>query len=108
MHGCEAPNCGLNNRGNLMSLAFLFQKLRDTSSAVWVMALILLSGCATYQTPGAGINVGNLSRADEDIAEVMKREPAAPFPARIALARVQASGYYSRGNQCYGQGQFCV
>jgi hypothetical protein len=70
--------------------------------------LSLIAGCATYQTPGAGVNVGNLSKADEDIAALMKREAAAPFPARMALARVQSTGYYSRGNSCYGKGQFCI
>ncbi len=78
-------------------------------SIVAVVVAFLVSGCATYQTPGAGINVGNLSKADEDIAEVMKREPASPFPARIAMARVQSTGYYSRNNnQCYGKGAFCI
>jgi len=70
--------------------------------------LALAAGCATYQTPGAGVALENLARADTDIAEMMKVEPAAPFPARIAVARLQASGYYSRSNSCYGSGQFCV
>jgi hypothetical protein len=76
----------------------------------WLLAIIaiLVTGCASYRTPGAGINVGSLSRADEDIAEVMKREPAAPFPSRLAVARVQSTGYYNRNNQCYGDGAFCV
>lgn len=69
---------------------------------------LLFSACATYQTPGAGVNVGNLSKADTDIAELMKREPASPFPARIAAARVQTTGYSSRNNQCYGKGSYCV
>ena len=76
---------------------------------VAVVLAFLVSGCATYQTPGAGVNVGNLSKADGDIAEVMKREPASPFPARIAMARVQSTGYYSHNNnQCYGKGAFCI
>jgi len=66
------------------------------------------SGCATYQTPGAGVNIGNLAMADGDIAERMQRKPAALFPATMTLARVQATGYYSRGNYCYGRGQYCV
>ena len=70
--------------------------------------LFLISGCATYTTPGAGVNIGNLAAADEDIAEIMSREPTAPFPARIALARVQANGYYSASNSCYGRGQYCI
>jgi len=69
---------------------------------------VFLSACATYQTPGSGVNVGNLSKADTDITEIMKREPASPFPARIAVARAQTSGYYSRNNQCYGKGSYCV
>ncbi|QJR09243.1 hypothetical protein DSM104443_00280 [Usitatibacter rugosus] len=84
------------------------RKVRRTSGWLCFTLLLIVSGCATYQTPGAGVNVGNLSKADEDIAELMKREPAAPFPARMAMVRVQASGYYSRNNQCYGKGQFCV
>ncbi len=73
-----------------------------------VLLLFLLAGCATYRTPGAGIHLGDLSRADEDIAEIIQREPTAAFPARIALARIQSTGYYSYNNQCYGQGAFCV
>lgn len=69
---------------------------------------LLLSGCATYQTPGAGADLGALSKADGDIAERMQREPAATFPARLAIARVQASGYSSRSNQCYGKGEYCI
>lgn len=70
--------------------------------------LLVVSGCATYTTPGAGVNLQNLSKSDQDIAELMKVEPASPFPARVAVARVQASGYSSRSNQCYGSGQYCV
>jgi hypothetical protein len=80
------------------------------SICLWTLAVAvsLISGCATYQTPGAGVNVGNLSQADADIAEIMKREPAAPFPSRLAVARVQSTGYSSRSNQCYGKGAYCV
>lgn len=70
--------------------------------------VVFLGSCATYTTPGAGVNVGNLEAADEDIGELLTLEPASPFPARLALVRVQASGYYSFGNRCYGRGKFCV
>lgn len=73
-----------------------------------LLAAALLAGCATYTTPGAGMNIENLAKADTDIAELMKAEPAAIFPARIAVARVQASGYYSYNNTCYGTGTYCV
>ena len=70
--------------------------------------LICVAGCATYQTPGAGVTLENLAAADTDIADLLKVEPAAPFPARLTVARVQASGYYSRSNSCYGDGRYCV
>lgn len=73
-----------------------------------VLAAALSSGCATYTTPGAGMSLQDLASADTDIAELLKVEPAAVFPARIALARVQSSGYYSRSNTCYGSGRYCV
>lgn len=66
------------------------------------------SGCATYTTPGAGVTLEDLGRTDADIAELLKVEPAAPFPARLTVARVQASGYASRSNSCYGSGRYCV
>src|SRR5262245_17847620 len=66
------------------------------------------AGCATYTTPGAGVTLENLGAADADIADLMKAEPAASFPARVSVARVQASGYSSRSNTCYGAGQYCV
>lgn len=80
----------------------------DRFMLVVVIMLVGSSGCATsYRTPGAGINISSLS-TQSDIAELMKREPAAVFPARIAVSRAQASGYYSAGNTCYGKGSFCL
>jgi hypothetical protein len=70
--------------------------------------LLCAAGCATYTTPGAGVTLENLAAADADIADLLKVEPASPFPARLAVARVQASGYYSRSNSCYGSGRYCV
>jgi hypothetical protein len=72
------------------------------------VGLLALSGCTTYTTPGAGLGLDNLAKADVDIAELMQAEPAASFPARIAIARIQASGYGARGANCYGYGEFCV
>jgi len=70
--------------------------------------VVVLAGCATYTTPGGGVNLDGLSTADPDIAELMKAEPSARFPARIVVARVQASGYSSQSNYCYGSGRYCV
>ncbi len=75
---------------------------------ILLLPVLWIAGCATYQTPGAGVSIGDLSRSSPDIAEVMLREPAANFPARIATIRVQAAGYDSGKTSCYGQGAFCV
>jgi hypothetical protein len=80
----------------------------STRSLAMAMAALLISGCATYTTPGGGMDLQDLAGADTDIAELMQAEPAAVFPARIAVARVQASGYHSRSNTCYGSGRYCV
>ncbi|MDD5271600.1 MAG: hypothetical protein PHU14_02660 [Methylovulum sp.] len=75
---------------------------------LWLTVTLVVSGCSTYQTPGAGISVGNLSKADTDIAELMKREPAASFPARLAVVRIQAADYGSDDRQCHGTGRYCA
>lgn len=77
-------------------------------SILLIFLFMILSGCASYTTPGRGVNIQNLSAADSSIADLLKVQPASPFPARMAIVRVQASGYYSHSNQCYGEGQFCV
>ncbi len=71
------------------------------------LALALLSvGCASYTTPGAGVSLAGINEVD--IAEAFSREPAAQFPANVAVARVQASGYSSRSNSSYGRGGYSV
>jgi hypothetical protein len=50
----------------------------------------------------------DVEKADTDIGEIMKREPAAAFPARIAVARVEAPGYRTNGAQCFGKGRMCL
>jgi hypothetical protein len=67
-----------------------------------------LFGCATYVTPGGGAKLTELSQADWDIEKAMSRRPAAQFPARIAMIRVQAPGYKSYGNSGYGTGRYSV
>jgi len=75
---------------------------------VVALTATLIAGCAKYTTPGGGVAIPNLSQTDADISTVLKVEPAAPFPARLAVARVQASGYASPSNRCYGAGRYCV
>jgi len=54
---------------------------------------LFLGGCASYVTPGGAMKLDSFDRVD--IAEAASRKPAANFPARIAVVRVQAPSYYS-------------
>jgi hypothetical protein len=75
---------------------------------VAVCSLLLLAcGCAHYHTPGGGVSIPAIT--DSRIAEALKREPAAQFPAHIIVARVQATGYESAsGTAGYGSGTYSV
>lgn len=68
--------------------------------------IVLLSGCATYVTPGGSVRLGDIDR--EDIAKVASRKPSPNFPARLAIARVQAPDYKSNTMEGYGSGRFSV
>lgn len=74
--------------------------------AAFTAAVLSAAGCATYVTPGSGIAPSTL--ADWDIQELLERQPAAPFPARVAVVRVQGPGYTSYSSQSYGQGRYSV
>jgi len=72
-------------------------------------AALSAAGCAaTYTTPGAGLNLKKFANTEPGIEARMNVEPAVVFPARLAVARVQAAGYASRGTTCYGSGRYCV
>ena len=65
-----------------------------------------LAGCATYTTPGGGVSLAGID--DAGIEAAFSREPAAEFPANVAIARVQAPEYVSPTNRGYGSGAFTV
>jgi hypothetical protein len=72
-----------------------------------LLALVIVcSGCASYVTPGGPVRLEDINRAD--IAEVVSRKPSPNFPARLAIARVQAAQYKSYSSQSYGAGRFSV
>jgi hypothetical protein len=74
-----------------------------------MFALASLAGCASYMTPGAGVSLPEITAVtDSDIARSLATKPAAQFPARIIVARVQATGYQSASNRGYGGGKFSV
>lgn len=78
----------------------------DHRTLIPVLLAAALSGCASYTTPGAGVSIPDIT--EPDIAAALSREPAAPFPARIVVVRVQASGYESYSNRGYGSGAYSV
>ncbi len=75
-----------------------------------------LTGCATYTTPGTAADFRALgitaeqqdALTDDAIREAMSRKPAASFPAVIATARVQGSGYRSYSDVGYGRGSYTL
>ena len=79
-------------------------KLILTLVFVWLM--FGLNGCASYTTPGGGVQISALAEAD--INELMSKEPAASFPANISIARVQAADYRSHTTDSFGTGRYSV
>jgi hypothetical protein len=80
-------------------------------------ALILLAtffaGCSTYIAPSGRADLASLSSASHvSIRESFAAKPAAQFPAHIAAARIQASGYRSysteRQGGVFGEGRYSV
>jgi hypothetical protein len=65
-----------------------------------------LAGCAHYVTPGGAVSLPEITEGD--IGQALAREPAAPFPARLIVARLQAPGYVSYSNRGYGHGSYTV
>ncbi len=80
--------------------------MKSLKVSVVLVAALAAAGCTYYRTPGEGISIATIT--DADIVEAMKRVPAATFPARLAVVRVQASNYSSYTAQGYGTGRFSV
>jgi Spy/CpxP family protein refolding chaperone len=73
--------------------------------------LLCFSGCSrSYVTPGAGYDLAKLNAgpADANIQEIINRKPASPFPARLAVIRIQNPEYSSYRNCSYGSGRYGV
>ena len=83
-------------------------ELSKIATAVLLTVCVsILSGCATrYVTPGAPANLEEIN--DYSIQERFKTKPAASFPARIAVARVQAPDYEFSSSRGHGSGRFSV
>jgi len=68
--------------------------------------VVALTGCASYVTPGGPARLDDIDRVD--VAEAASRKPSPNFPARLAVARVQAPEYRSNSTDAYGSGRFSV
>jgi hypothetical protein len=64
------------------------------------------AGCATYVTPGSGVSLVEI--ADEDLRTYYETQPSSPFPANVAIVRVQDRGYNTRTVHGYGHGRYSV
>lgn len=71
-----------------------------------LLMLGALAGCASYTTPGGSAPLSEL--ADNDINDMMSKQPAANFPANIAIARIQATGYQNYKQASFGHGRYSV
>lgn len=71
-----------------------------------LLLAVIVSGCASYTTPGGSVKLADL--AETDINELLATKPTASFPARIAVARVQAPGYASQTGSGFGTGRYSV
>ena len=59
-----------------------------------VLLLVCVSGCAaTYVTPAGGVSLADAT--DEDLLVYYDRQPVSPFPANVAVVRVQDSDFYA-------------
>jgi len=86
--------------------------------AVLIVALLIavVSGCGQYRAPGAAADFRALGiseqtqreRTTPSIARRLDVQPAADFPATVAVVRVQAAGYRSYSTRSYGDGAFSV
>ena len=85
-----------------------------------ISTIALLTGCATYATPGRGAQMdlfgaetadkthAQAQGTDPGIATVLDKKPLASFPASLALVRVQAPGYVSYTTRGWGGGQYTI
>lgn len=71
-----------------------------------LLGAFVLQGCASYTTPGGAVSIPAITEAS--VAEALAREPAASFPVRLIVARVQAPGYWSSTNRGHGVGRYSV
>ncbi len=86
------------------------------AAACSLLVALFLGACSTYVTPGRAADFRALGitkeaaakQTDFSIGDKLDKRPLASFPASIAVARVQGSGYYSYSERAFGSGRFSV
>ena len=67
--------------------------------------IVVLGGCASnYVTPAAGVSLAEFT--DDNLLDYYDRQAASPFPANLAVLRVQDSDYYSYTNSGRDYGRY--
>jgi len=80
---------------------------REWIAVVLTILCLAGTGCATnYVTPASGVSLADI--ADDDLRSYYEREPSSPFPANIAIVRVQDSGYATKTVRGYGHGRYTI
>ncbi|MEM7430754.1 MAG: hypothetical protein AAF351_02325 [Pseudomonadota bacterium] len=74
------------------------------------VSTVLLAGCAgSYVTPPSGVTMAELTDStDRNLRRYYNTQPASPFPANIAVVRVQDHNYYTRSARGVGDGRYSV
>lgn len=71
----------------------------------FALPLFLIS-CSNYVTPGGPADLSAIT--DSSIADSYKARPAAKYPTRVAVVRVQENGYRSHTEKGNGNGAYSV
>ncbi len=73
------------------------KKAVQLSYVCMIGIMLMCTGCSMkYITPGAGADVSELFEvADEDMQEIVARQPASPLPANLVMIRLQDDNYWS-------------
>lgn len=88
----------------------MFDRLVSTVRCVCIATLGLgafaATGCASYVVPGRAADMTAFT--DDDLKEAYNKQPASPIPARVAVVRVQESGYHCANCVTYGRGRYSI
>ena len=68
---------------------------------------LVLAGCSSYRAPAPAVDIPSI--AEGDINNLLKIEPATQFPAKLAVAHIQAADRAAApSNSGYGSGRYSV